>query len=1136
MPPFIPRKRQLSTPPPDTPPPVKKHKKSSLFDAVDQRVPTPSVAENKQLLESLASHDDDESVSDAGSSDFEDAIQPAQHNKAPEPTEEEEGSEIDWENALLLGDTLNEVTSNGPAGHLELTLNEDSSKGAFTNDKKKGPSKLERHSRIGTHCMHVQFLLFHNVIRNGWICDKKVQEILVKQLPEQIKAEVNTWKRASGLEVQETYPKKYAAHTTKQKKARVTTTALVRTMGKGKNKIEVRAQRDWGTPAERLEMGAPNMSRGDPIIRLLKYLAAYWKKRFRITAPGIRKHGYKSLAVLAEEITAFNNGDYDIEVHGERIENLDKFRECARECEGSRDVGAQLFTALIRGLGIGARMVASLQPLGFGWSKGEESVVKKKKAASSMDNTHLGAPVDDTAEHKDSPASSERNRSKTSNGKKKVVTNTVKSKLSAGTMRGGKNAPIQLSEDDGESSSLSSAKSDTEDSVIDVTLSAHKRRPNANYDRDLPFPHYWVEVISPLTHEVFPVDPIVLNPAVATSQDHLAAFEPRGAKAEKAKQVIAYVIAFSADGTAKDVTTRYLKRHMWPGKTKTVRLPPEKVPILNKRGKVKRYEEYDWFKSVMSAYTRPYNRRTPADDIEDSKDLKPVKHEKRQAYDGIESLQGYKQSAEFVLERHLRREEALRPASKPVKFFKTGKADKAKEEPVYRRSDVVVCRTAESWHKEGRRVKNGEYPLKMVPIRAVTLARKREAEEIERETGEKSTQGMYAKDQTEWIIPPPIQNGVIPKNAFGNIDCFVPSMVPKGAVHIPLRGTVKICKRLDIDYAEAVTGFEFGNQRAVPVIDGVVVAAENEYKVLDEWEKDEEKRRIKEDGKREAAALAMWRKFLMGLRIIERVNDEYGIDSDGHLREEMNPFTNKNKRKKLEADTAVANDNENGDNAADLAGNEEDLGGGFLAESEVEDDALGSVPEATEVAEEDHLIIEGNLEKPGRPLAHQPPNGEVQLKFVQTLDDTEGSSELSEDEPVAPATKVNRHTVHDDQLSENDTQSDQPLPKKPARRSKPAPKRQPTQGKDPSPRTVQSSVEKPRRKAAGKQKTALKSSYFADNSEIDNNSIDDGSSGDDEDEDVYKPAGRKAQANGKGKGKASGNVPTLRRGRSRQSL
>ena len=62
-----------------------------------------------------------------------------------------------------------------------------------------------------------------------------------------------------------------------------------------------------------------------------------------------------------------------------------------------------------------------------------------------------------------------------------------------------------------------------------------------------------------------------------------------------------------------------------------------------------------------------------------------------------------------MLERYLRREEALRPGSKPAKTFLTGKGDKVKEEPVYRRTDVETCRTGESWHKEGRVVKPGMF-------------------------------------------------------------------------------------------------------------------------------------------------------------------------------------------------------------------------------------------------------------------------------------------------------------------------------------------------------------------------------------------------------------------------------------------
>ena len=387
-----------------------------------------------------------------------------------------------------------------------------------------------------------------------------------------------------------------------------------------------------------------------------------------------------------------------------------------------------------------------------------------------------------------------------------------------------------------------------------------------------------------------------------------------------------------------------------------VRMPVEKLPVYNRRGKIKRYEEYDWFKTVLSSYERAYSKRTAADDLEESKDLKPVKPEKKEKQGGEETLQGYKNSAEFVLQRHLRREEALGLNAKSVRSFTTGKGDKAQEEPVYLRKDVEICRTAESWHKEGRAIKEGEHPMKKVPVRAVTTNRKREVEEAERDGGEKLMQGMYARNQTDWIIPPPIENGVIPKNAFGNMDCYVPSMVPKGAVHIPLRSTVKVCKRLGIDYAEAVTGFEFGKRMAVPIITGVVIAQENEKIVLEEWERDETERRIKEEGKREKQALGLWRKWLMGLRVIQRVKEEYSNDADAHLKEEINPFTNKSKAKQAynaQADVIGSSNHEK------LGSDNEVSGGGFIADDEPDGGAGGFFPEGYE--EEEKPITNGDL-------------------------------------------------------------------------------------------------------------------------------------------------------------------------------
>ena len=1141
MPPFIPRKRQQSTPPSNSPTP-KRIKKPSLFDTVDQSKPTASVAENQKFLATLDDGDDDNSLSDANSSDFEDILPP---NSGNAHMHDEDEDEADWEDAVQRVVAPPATATNGAPEDLELTLHNDQRIGTLTSplDKKKGPTKIERQIRTATHCMHVQLLLFHNLMRNAWVGDETVQRILVDQLPDKIKTEVDTWRRDSGIVSTE----EEAALKPSPRIAR--RAGRGRCSGRGTNSLGVsdgRGQRDWGLPAERQERGVPNTSRGDPVIRLLKYLAAYWKKRFRITAPGLRKQGYRSLAVLEEQVASFHNDRYDPEEHGERLRDLESFRECARRGNGSRDVGAQLFTALVRGLGLEARLVASLQPIGFGWSKNEEASLKKRKKTQNAESSSIGAAMGSTEE--DTGTEEDLATKDThGTGKKPDDQGSSRTRNQKGKLKGGMDAPIILLDDDQLSSDLSFMSDKDDDSVIDVMPSVPSRKPTITYDKDMPFPTYWTEVVSPLSHDIFPVDALVLIPAVATGQNQLAAFEPRGAKAEKAKQVIAYVVAYASDGTAKDVTTRYLKRHMWPGKTKGVRMPVEKVPVLNRRGKIKRYEEYDWFKTVMSGYSRSDKMRTAVDDLEDAKDLKAVKPEKKEAKEGEETLQGYKQSADFVLERHLRREEAILPGSKPVKSFLSGKGDKAKEEPVYRRKDVVVCHTGESWHKEGRQVKSGEHPLKMVPVRAVTLARKREVEEAERDTGEKLRQGLYSWNQTEWIIPPPIQNGIIPKNAFGNMDCFVPTMVPTGAVHIPLKGTMKICKRLGIDYAEAVTGFEFGNQRAVPVITGVIIATENEDLVIDAWEKAEEERKIKEEGKREKAALAMWRKFLMGLRIVERVREEYGNDADAHMKEEMNPFTNKNRMAKATDNAPAWPPNSTGlHSGIDLLA--DNLGGGFLPDGK-NDEVLQEYNVLHEIVSEKTRDIhcggftleDDDLDTTASSRHSQSINTkDMQLEFTKPngLDEADSDDDSGNSLPVKQ--KSRRPNGHGSKgLRSQKSIRTKSTPKSQTKLKAPKSKRQASPSpvgdsesvaNPPSPEPTASPAAKPKRKAARKTETALKSHYFAtyasDDDEPDRES--EGS----EERVAYKPPGSKA----KGKAVGTAEVPKAKRGRPRKTV
>lgn len=1035
MPPFLPTKRLRDEAAEESPahaPPAKRGRvaasskstprkdatakpKQSLSEALDDNAGSVrTIADRRKLLRRESKEDDsDSSHSSDDSDEFEDVPAVANHQVHSKnghnhtyrgvDNEDTDGSdEMEWEDAVSqshhthgkgkhrhsteddrvdtpIGDISISLPAPGAAPVTDGNLDFSDARGVMG---KKGPSKIERQIRQNTHCMHVQFLMFHNTIRNAWCQDKEVQDILVGQLPKSLQREVARWNKVIGGGRAENPDGK--ASPTNATKGRGKTKGKSR--GKSRQNeederalrdlIPVRNEqderalrdriRDWGAEAEPLENGEPDLSRGDPTIQLLRFLTAYWRKRFLITAPSLHKHGYLGPKDLESMVKAWTQDPDDAERFGETIKSKADFRQAAKKCEGSRDVGAQLFTALLRGIGLQTRMVVSLQPVGFGFGKVEDGVPIKKSTTQRKPDQNGHAAFTPSA------------LGKGINMKKTVrqLKQTTKSAAAGArkSTRGSTNtAPISL--DTSSSDELSDAPSDLSDdlSVVDVTPS---RRPTKAYDAP-PVPTYWTEVLSPITHSFIPVVSLP-QPLIANSPELLASFTPSGKTAEKSKQVLAYVVAYNADGTAKDVTVRYLKKKQWPGKTRGVRVAKEKLPIYNKRGKVKKWIEWDWFNEVMSGYVRDPRLSSTAEQMEDEVDLVPVaatKKEEGDTEDGKgnvggkpESLQAYKNSAEYVLERHLRREEAILPDSQPVRHFTTGKGENAKSEPVYRRSDVVTGMTVESWHKQGRSVKEGEQPIKMVPIRAVTLIRKREVEDAARETGEKPMQGLYSEEQTDWIIPDPIgPDRKIPKNAFGNIDIYVPSMVPDGAVHVRLKGTAKLCKKLEIDFAEAVTGFEFGKQRAVPVITGVVVAEEHEGIVKDAWRAEQQRVKERERVKKQAACLATWKKFLNGLKIMERMKGEYG-----HLEnktDEVNPWMNKKAReqKKKKANTAAADDEpayiSHDKSSVGAPGDADEHGGGFFPEGmEVEElHTRKRFPSSSEPDEvEGGFLLDGN--------------------------------------------------------------------------------------------------------------------------------------------------------------------------------
>lgn len=65
------------------------------------------------------------------------------------------------------------------------------------------------------------------------------------------------------------------------------------------------------------------------------------------------------------------------------------------------------------------------------------------------------------------------------------------------------------------------------------------------------------------------------------------------------------------------------------------------------------------------------------------------------------------------------------------------------------------------------------------------------------------------------------------------MDVWSEKCLPPGTVHLRLPRLVPVAKRLEIDFAPAMVGFEFRNGRSLPVYEGIVVCIEFKDAILE---------------------------------------------------------------------------------------------------------------------------------------------------------------------------------------------------------------------------------------------------------------------------------------------------------------
>lgn len=438
-------------------------------------------------------------------------------------------------------------------------------------------------------------------------------------------------------------------------------------------------------------------------------------------------------------------------------------------------------------------------------------------------------------------------------------------------------------------------------------ITSHYRRPvstaksstRASTPRQInesAFPVYWVEVLDVAHQKWQPADPLVTRTFWRTR-----VFEPPLTDRENA---MSYVVAFEADGTARDVTERYTKA--FTAKTRRLR-----VESVDERGG-------EWWREAMKRYTRP-GHPTDLEQIEDN-ELAAAR-----AREPIpKNIADFKDHPLYILERHLRRNEVLLEGSKDVGTVAAG--PKAPTERVYLRRNVRVARSRDKWYRMGRVVKPNEIPVKWLPLRKKADEERKRGDDGRGENGTP----LFLLDQTELFQHPPVVDGVVPKNKFGNLDVYVPSMVPPGGVHVEDDLARRAAYILGVDYAPALTGFHFKGRHGTAVLRGVVVPAEAEEGVRSVIKGLRDMETEIEVERRRRECLRMWRRLLMGLRIREKIWAGVDVEAETRAEEEKQEAGDADRAREEEFERAV--EEAVSDVSEEFAMDEDYGGGGFLVE------------------------------------------------------------------------------------------------------------------------------------------------------------------------------------------------------------
>lgn len=430
-------------------------------------------------------------------------------------------------------------------------------------------------------------------------------------------------------------------------------------------------------------------------------------------------------------------------------------------------------------------------------------------------------------------------------------------------------------------------------SAQEKLLELRKGKVSSSLDRpvqaeiEMKYPVFWAEAWDSASKTWITIDPIQFK--IIENVKSKSRLEP---PSNYPYNNLIYVLGYDRKGGVRDITKRYAEKYY--ARTRKKRITKDE-------------SEEIWYNDFLEKLSA--RERNRSDDYEDEY------FNRKATLEGMpDNIQDFKNHPFYVLESHLRSNEILYPKEHCGMIRTKGKNNSIK---VYKRENVQLLRTPRAWFQKGRVLKSGERAM---------LVRKKTPAQM-KDDDDDPDERLYAIFQTSIYVPPPVKDGLITKNGYGNIDVYVPSMIPEGGVLIRTPFAAEAAKLIGVDYAPAVVGFNFERRGATPKIEGIVVGEDfrEAIETIQEQLKQEELERQRSE--LEIRALKGWALLLAKLRIKQRLNAHHGkVDEEGDQSEEEYD------RLEKEYEGYIENDDEDRSDASEEE-NVSDYGpGGFIVE------------------------------------------------------------------------------------------------------------------------------------------------------------------------------------------------------------